>query len=91
MKTSIDHLPENKQEELARVVEIPHAEFEDALTESNANGKKSGRIVKIILFGPQRLGRRAAYDEGISHRFRSAGDRQRKQARRLRLLVQGKG
>jgi len=27
MKTSIDHLPEHKQQELARVVEILHAEF----------------------------------------------------------------
>jgi hypothetical protein len=51
MKTSIDHLPEHKQEELARVVEILHAEFEEALAESSAKWKKSGRILKIILFG----------------------------------------
>ncbi|MFA6153129.1 nucleotidyltransferase and HEPN domain-containing protein [Mesorhizobium sp.] len=51
MKTSMDHLPEHKQEELARVVEILHAEFEDALAESSADWKKSGRILKIILFG----------------------------------------
>ncbi|TPM14817.1 nucleotidyltransferase and HEPN domain-containing protein [Mesorhizobium sp. B2-3-5] len=51
MKSSIDHLPEHKQEELARVVEILHAEFEDALAESSAEWKKSGRILKIILFG----------------------------------------
>lgn len=51
MKTSINHLPEHKQEELARVVEILHAEFEDALAESSADWKKSGRILKIILFG----------------------------------------
>lgn len=51
MKTSIDHLPEHKQEELARVVEILHAEFEDALAESSADWKKSGRVLKIILFG----------------------------------------
>lgn len=51
MKTSIDHLPEHKQEELARVVDILHAEFEDALSESRADWKKSGRILKIILFG----------------------------------------
>jgi len=51
MKTSIDHLPEHKQQELARVVEILHAEFEDALAESSADWKKSGRILKIILFG----------------------------------------
>ncbi|MBZ9894657.1 MULTISPECIES: nucleotidyltransferase and HEPN domain-containing protein [unclassified Mesorhizobium] len=51
MKTSIDHLPEHKQAELARVIEILHAEFEDALAESSADWKKSGRILKIILFG----------------------------------------
>lgn len=51
MKTSIDHLPEHKHEELARVVEILHAEFEDALAESSADWKKSGCILKLILFG----------------------------------------
>ena len=51
MKTSIDHLPEHKQEELARVVDILFAEFEDALAESSADWKKSGRLLKIILFG----------------------------------------
>jgi uncharacterized protein len=51
MKTSIDHLPEHKQEELARVVEILFAELQDALAESSTEWKKSGRILKIILFG----------------------------------------
>lgn len=51
MKTSIDHLPEHKQTELARVVEILFAELQDALAESSADWKKSGRILKIILFG----------------------------------------
>ncbi|MBZ9772511.1 nucleotidyltransferase and HEPN domain-containing protein [Mesorhizobium sp. CO1-1-8] len=51
MKTSIDHLPAHKQEELGRVVAVLHAEFEDALAESSAEWKKSGRILKIILFG----------------------------------------
>ncbi|MCT7378249.1 nucleotidyltransferase and HEPN domain-containing protein [Chelativorans salis] len=51
MKTSIDHLPEHKQRELARVVDILHEEFEDALAEGTAEFKKKGRILKIILFG----------------------------------------
>lgn len=51
MKTSLDHLPTNKQRELARVVEIFHEEFEDALKGSSAEFKKKGRILKIILFG----------------------------------------
>lgn len=33
------------------MVEILQAEFEDALAESSADWKKSGRILKIILFG----------------------------------------
>jgi predicted nucleotidyltransferase/HEPN domain-containing protein len=51
MKSTIDHLPEEKQRELARVVEILHAEFEDALALSSSEWKKNGRILKIILFG----------------------------------------
>lgn len=51
MKTSLDHLPANKQRELARVVEILHEEFEDALEGSSSEFKKKGRILKIILFG----------------------------------------
>ncbi|TCN17272.1 nucleotidyltransferase and HEPN domain-containing protein [Sinorhizobium americanum] len=51
MRTSLLHLPEKKQRELARVVEIIHEEFSDALEGSSAAFKKRGRILKIILFG----------------------------------------
>ena len=51
MKTSLEHLPEGKRRELARVVEILFAEFEDALKGRNAPHRKAGRILKIILFG----------------------------------------
>ncbi len=51
MKTSLDHLPESKQRELARVVEILFAEFEERLAAGKAERHKSGRILKIILFG----------------------------------------
>lgn len=51
MKTSLDHLPQGKQRELERVVEVLHEEFEDALKEGAADFKKRGRILKIILFG----------------------------------------
>ncbi|SCW87379.1 hypothetical protein SAMN02927900_05927 [Rhizobium mongolense subsp. loessense] len=51
MKSSLDHLPEKKQRELARIVEIIHEEFEDALKGGEAEFKKKGRIWKIILFG----------------------------------------
>jgi uncharacterized protein len=51
MKSSLDHMPLRKQRELARVLEILHEEFEDALKEGSAEFKKRGRILKIILFG----------------------------------------
>ncbi len=51
MKSSLDHMPEKKQRELARVLDILHEEFEDALKGGAAEFKKKGRILKIILFG----------------------------------------
>ncbi|MHC2299887.1 putative nucleotidyltransferase [Rhizobium mongolense] len=51
MRSSLEHLPENKQRELARVVAIIHEEFADALSGTSAAFKKRGRILKIILFG----------------------------------------
>lgn len=50
MRTDLDHLPAAKQRELERVVQILFEEFGDA--HGLATGKrKSGRILKIILFG----------------------------------------
>ena len=51
MKTGLDHLPAVKRRALARVLEILHEEFEDALKDSQADWKKRGRILKIVLFG----------------------------------------
>jgi uncharacterized protein len=51
MKSSLDHIPHRKQQELARALEILHEEFEDALGEGTADFKKRGRILKIVLFG----------------------------------------
>jgi uncharacterized protein len=51
MKSSLDYLPEPKQRELCRIVEILLEEFEDALKDATADFKKKGRILKIILFG----------------------------------------
>lgn len=51
MKSSLEHLPEKKQRELARVVEIIEEEFADALSGAESDFKKRGRILKIILFG----------------------------------------
>jgi predicted nucleotidyltransferase/HEPN domain-containing protein len=51
MKISLDHLPESKQRNVARIVETIHEEFEDALKEAKSENKRRGRILKIILFG----------------------------------------
>jgi uncharacterized protein len=51
VKINLDHLPETKRRELARIVEILFAEFEDALKGRNAPHRRAGRILKIILFG----------------------------------------
>ncbi|WP_173422272.1 nucleotidyltransferase and HEPN domain-containing protein [Ensifer adhaerens] len=56
MKSSIAHLPERMQRELARIVEVLHEEFEDALKDGTADFKKRGRILKIILFGSHARG-----------------------------------
>jgi predicted nucleotidyltransferase/HEPN domain-containing protein len=48
---ALDHLPAAKRHELAAVVRILFAEFEDALAGRNAPHRKAGRILKIILFG----------------------------------------
>ncbi|UAX98164.1 HEPN domain-containing protein (plasmid) [Ensifer adhaerens] len=57
MKTSLDHLPSRKQHELRRVVEIIHEEFDDALKAGEAEFKKRGRILKMLLFGLHAGGR----------------------------------
>ncbi len=51
MRTDLDHLPLAKQRELARVLEILHAEFADAVSMASSKWKKEGRILKIVLFG----------------------------------------
>jgi predicted nucleotidyltransferase len=51
MRTSLDHLPETKRRELARVVEILFSEFEDAIVLGTQTHKRLGRILKVVLYG----------------------------------------
>ena len=51
MKDSLDHLPEAKRRDLARVVELLLAEFAEALAGKTAEHRRGGQILKIILFG----------------------------------------
>jgi predicted nucleotidyltransferase len=50
MKTSLDHLPETKRQELSRILEILFREFDDASRNRNV-ARKQGRILKVVLFG----------------------------------------
>jgi predicted nucleotidyltransferase len=50
MKTSLEHLPETKRQELSRILEMLFREFEDA-TRNRAVARKHGRILKVVLFG----------------------------------------
>lgn len=51
MRTDLDHLPSAKRRDLARVVAILFAEFEDATRLATQGWKKQGRILKVILYG----------------------------------------
>lgn len=51
MKSSLDHLPDVKRRELAHIVSVLFAEFEDALKGRNAPHRKQGRILKVVLYG----------------------------------------
>lgn len=51
MKSNIDHLPQVQQDELARVVRILMAEFEEATARATQPWRRGGKIYKIILFG----------------------------------------
>ncbi len=51
MNTSLDHLPQAKQRELAHVVRILFEEFAAAHATTTTRWKKQGRIAKIVLYG----------------------------------------
>lgn len=50
MKTSLDHLPEAKRQELERVLEILFRAFDEA-TRARTSPHRQGRILKVVLFG----------------------------------------
>ena len=51
MRRDLDHVPERQRAELARAVRILQAGFEEATALSTSAWKKSGRILRIVLFG----------------------------------------
>lgn len=51
MRRDLEHVPERQREELARAVAILQAGFAEAISLSTSGWKKSGRILRIVLFG----------------------------------------
>ena len=51
MRTGTDHLPEKQQRELERVTALFLSEFDQAIAGGTQPFRKSGKILKIILFG----------------------------------------
>jgi predicted nucleotidyltransferase/HEPN domain-containing protein len=51
VKSSLEHLPDTKRRELARVIEILFSEFEAATAAGQSELKRRGQILKVILFG----------------------------------------
>ena len=74
MKTDLTHLPEKKQKELHRVVEILHVEFQAAIAGASQQWKHQARIQRIVLFGS--YARNDWVDESYSRAFLSNGDLQ---------------
>jgi predicted nucleotidyltransferase/HEPN domain-containing protein len=51
MKTSLDHLPEQQQQELERIRDILLEEFDKAVARATQPHKRNGKVYRIILFG----------------------------------------
>jgi len=51
VKSELDHLPQSKQQELARIQQILLEEFETAIARATKPHKRDGKVYKIILFG----------------------------------------
>lgn len=51
MKSELDHLPQSKQQELARIQRILLEEFEKAIANATTPHKRDGKVYKVILFG----------------------------------------
>lgn len=51
MTRSLDHLPAGKRAELAFVVDLLKASFDEAVSTRQAEHLKSGRILRIVLYG----------------------------------------
>jgi predicted nucleotidyltransferase/HEPN domain-containing protein len=51
MKTTLDHLPEQQQREIRTIVDLLRDEFKHVYSHRTSKAKRTGQILKIILFG----------------------------------------
>jgi HEPN domain-containing protein/predicted nucleotidyltransferase len=51
MKTTLDHLPEQQQREIQTIVDLLRDEFKQVYSQRTSKAKRTGQILKIILFG----------------------------------------
>lgn len=51
LKTTLEHLPENKQANIHAIVDLIHDEFDQVVNSATKDAKKHSRIVLILLFG----------------------------------------
>jgi predicted nucleotidyltransferase/HEPN domain-containing protein len=56
MRVSLDHLPEQKRQELAHVVQLIREGFAEAISRRTMERFRNGKILKIILFGSHARG-----------------------------------
>jgi predicted nucleotidyltransferase/HEPN domain-containing protein len=56
LRSDLDHLPLRKQDELRRALKVIFEGFEQALTGKLSDRRKTGRILKVILYGSHARG-----------------------------------
>lgn len=57
MRTSLDHLPERKRQDLAWLLKVLFEEFEAAIAGGASAHKRRAAILKVVLFGSYAVGK----------------------------------
>lgn len=71
MSTSLDHLPDEKQQNIRAIVDIIHDEFDQIVNTATKDTKQRSRILLIILFGSYAKG---TYVDDFEHGYISDYD-----------------
>ncbi|MDF2640697.1 MAG: putative nucleotidyltransferase [Novosphingobium lindaniclasticum] len=56
MRSDLDHLPETVRADMASILRIIFAEFEDAIGRATQGWKRAGRVMKVLLHGEHARG-----------------------------------